>query len=576
MKYFFLLPLLFLPRCVTAQDLFTKVNDANNPVTSFSNTPAPYKGAAWIDLDDDNRPDLFAGQRYLFHNDGNGQFSALPNLNGATTGQIASGSSWGDIDNDGDPDAITANYVSGLHLNNGDQTFSVGNADLNNFADYSGWDCALADVDNNGLLDLTFVHACCTFHPSGPFTCRLYLQNSDGSFSQQTGYEFTDQTAPYTIPVWADYDLDGDPDLFIGSGPASSAGPDFCYKNLLQETGAFTLMRLNTAPFDALQNGQTYNFPDIDNDGDPDICLTNYAGVPTRLWRNDGNGNYTSLITPFTPAGSFLANTWGDIDNDGDLDVLISADNNSSVRCYRNLGNGTFGNLETAGTAGAGVSGVALADYDNDGDLDFFTNGAGAARALFRNDSLAGARHWLLLTLQGTTSNRSAIGAVVRVKATINGQPVWQIREVSAHNSFQSHNDLRQHFGLADAEWVDSIEVRWPSGLTESFGAQASDRFYKVIENQGLNLLTSASEPGRPIELDISPNPIVDQFRITSDVPILSVELFDSTGKNIPLRCEASAAGVVCRLPETLPVGNWWVRAGFGQGQFAVRPLIRI
>lgn len=138
-------PLLILPWCFSAQGLFTKV--AGNPAVSFANTAANYKGAAWIDLDHDNWPDLFVSQRFLFHNTRDGSFEQL--------------------------------------------------------------------------TDLTYVHACCTFHPSGPFTCRLYLQGTDGSFSQTTGYDFTGQNAPYTIPVWSDYDLDGDVDLFIGAGPAA-------------------------------------------------------------------------------------------------------------------------------------------------------------------------------------------------------------------------------------------------------------------------------------------------------------------------------------------------------------------
>lgn len=576
MKKIFLLLLLAMPYCFQAQTLFTQVIDPNNPLTTFANTPAVYKGAAWIDLDGDNLPDLFASQRFLFHNEGNGQFTMLPNVQGATTGQNAAGSSWADINNDGFPDAVTASLVSGLHLNNGDQSFSLLNDSLANFSGYSGWDCALADADNNGLLDLVYVHACCGFHPSGPFSCRLYLQSLDGSFSQQTGYEFTDQTAPYTIPVWSDYDLDGDLDLFIGSGPASAAGPDFCYKNLLKETGSFGLSRLTEPPFDALQNGQTYNFPDFDNDGDLDICLTNYSGVPTRMWRNDGNGAYASLSTPFTPADGFLANTWGDIDNDGDLDVLISLDGSAAVRCFRNLGNGAFGDLEIAGNAGAGVCGIALADYDNDGDLDFFTHGGGAARALFRNDNLTAGRHWAQFTLQGTTSNRFAVGALVRVKAQIGGTQVWQTREVSAHNSFQSQNDLRQHFGLNDATVIDSVQVRWPSGLVENFAGLQADRFYKIIEGEGISQILAAHETTEAPSFELTPNPVSTGFRIVSKEALRSVSLFDSTGKGLSLRFERDSDGVRCQLPESLPAGNWMVRVQFQNGSWAGKALIKL
>ncbi len=343
----------------------------------------------------------------------------------------------------------------------------------------------------------------------------------------------------------------------------------FVTKNLLKETGAFSsLVRLSAAPFDALQNGQTYNFPDIDNDGDLDMCLTNYTGIASHLWRNEGGGNYTSLTTPFTTDGGFLANCWGDIDNDGDLDVLISLDGNTTVRCFRNLGNGTFGALENAGTAGQGVCGIALADYDNDGDLDFFTNGSGTARALFRNDNLATGNHWAQFTLQGTVSNRSAIGAIIRVKASINGVPNWQIREVQAHNSFQSQNDLRQHFGLGNAAGIDSIEVRWPSGLVEQFAGQARDNYYEIVEGQGISLITSSKEPSPQTTFSITPNPAKTQFSISAP-DVKTVEVFDSTGKLVPLRTRITAEGAEVILPAGLTAGAWMVRVGFADGKSA-------
>src|SRR5262249_15618062 len=135
-----------------------------------------------------------------------------------------------------------------------------------------------------------------------------------------------DSLAPYTIPTWSDYDLDGDMDLFIGSGPAQVAPlPDFNYKNLLKETGSFSLERLTSFPFKVPQDGQTYNFIDYDNDGDLDICLTNYSQAPSRFYLNSDTG-YVSLTTPFTTTIGHLSNCWGDIDNDGFLDVLIATD----------------------------------------------------------------------------------------------------------------------------------------------------------------------------------------------------------------------------------------------------------
>jgi hypothetical protein len=573
MKYFLLFPFLLFPFCLLkSQNLFTKITDPTNPAVTFTNTAASYKGAVWIDFDHDNWPDLFVSQRFLFRNTRDGNFIQLPDVNGAAAGQVAAGSSWGDLDNDGQPDCITASVTSGVHHNNGDNTFALMTASLPNFSNYSAWDCALADADNNGRLDLTYVHAAGGFHPTGPFPCRLYLQNTDGTFTKTTGYEFTDGTAPYTIPTWSDYDLDGDMDLFIGSGPAQVAPqPDFNYRNQLKETGSFALERLESFPFKVPQDGQTYNFIDYDNDGDLDICLTNYSQAPTRFYLNNDTG-YVSLTTPFTTTVGHLANSWGDVDNDGYLDVLISTDVDPNARLYRNLGNGTFSIAQIAGTAENKICGIVLADYDNDGDLDFYTNGATTGRALFRNDNLAGNRHWAQFSLEGVESNRSAIGALLRLKTAAGG---WQIREVSAHNSFQGQNDLRQHFGLNDATTIDSLVVRWPSGTVQTFSNLAHNNFYKITENQGIDIIVAAHEPSATPVFKISPNPLSREFTIESEDKIAAVQVFDSTGKIVALQQSLLENGARIRLHGNPPAGAYCVRVRFENGSTAMRQVLK-
>ncbi len=575
MKHFWMLFLL-APLLAGSQTLFTKVTDLNNPVVTFTNNNAPYKGLAWIDLNDDNLPDLFASHSVLFQNNGNGQFAQLPNVNGATAGQGAGGVSWGDIDNDGDMDCITASLGSGLLLNNGDQTFSVASAQLPGFGNYSAWDCALVDADNNGRLDLLFLHAN-NFHATGPFPCRFYLQDSAGIFSNTTGYVFTDQLAPYTIPIWADYDLDGDMDLFIGAGPAGLLGPDFCYKNMLNETGSFSLQRLTDPPFNALQDGQTYNFPDFDNDGDLDICLTNYTGANNRFWRND-NGVYVGINTPFTVLSTHLANVWGDIDNDGDLDVLITSDAAAAVRLYRNKGDGSFDLAKTAGTGSNNICGLAMADYDNDGDLDFYTNGALGGRGLYRNDTLANGRNWAYFTMQGVQSNRSAIGATIRIKAQIGAQSVWQIRQVQAHNSFQSQNDLRQHFGLNNAAVIDSVEVRWPSGLTEQFAGLAVNNFYKIIEGQGINVLTQTKTAAQENSIRILPNPVSQSFRVEItglQTAIKNIQVFDTSGRLVEVETSLGQELGQVRFGKNTAPGVYFVQVQLADGHRFIQQVIR-
>ncbi len=571
--------LLLFPWCLSAQNPFIRITDPNNPVITFTNTAAPYKGLAWIDLDGDNRTDLFVSQRFLFHNDGDGQFSQLPNVEGAGGGQGAAGSSWGDIDNDGDVDGITTSITAGFHLNNGNNTFTLLNATIPNFADYSAWDGALADADNNGRLDAVFVHACCTFHPTGPFPGKLYLQELGGNFTPVTGYAFTDSTAAYTIPTWYDYDLDGDMDLFIGSGPANGTPkPDFNYRNLLHESGAFSLERLSSFPFLEPQDGQTYNFIDYDNDGDLDICLTNYSAAANRLYRND-SGIYTSVTTPFTKTGPYLANCWGDVNNDGYLDVLITTDGSPAISLYYNQKNGNFGEVTTAGTAGAKVCGIALADYDNDGDLDFYTNGPNEARGLFKNSltTLTTNDRWAQFTLQGTSSNRSAIGAEIRVKAQLNGQTIWQIRQVVAHNSFQSQSDLRQHFGLANAPLLDSVVVRWPSGLVENFSGLATNNFYKIVEGLGISttLYTPEINPTDDRTIKIVPNPLTDDFQILSAEKITAVEVFDRHGRLFacPMTWQSDRAQLY--FPKNTPAGMYAVRIHFADGSWKTGQVVK-
>ena len=512
---------LMLPVAAHLQPKFTRIDDTSNPAVTFTNTFGAYKGVGWIDLDGDNFTDLSISPHFLFKNLGNGQFEQIQNIEGvSTTGQV-SGLSWGDIDNDGYPDMISSGNVSGVHMNNGDQSFDPAAVNLPNFNNYSSWDCAVADADNNGLLDLLFVHAQ-NFHQFGPFPCRLYLQVAPDSFEQITGYEFTDNLAPYTIPRWADFDLDGDVDLFIGSGPAGTQGPDFAYRNLTVENGGtFELERMTDAPFDQLQDGQTYNFPDVDNDGDLDICLTNYSGAKNRYWIQTSPGVYALTQAPFSLIGGHLSNVWGDVDNDGDLDMLLSVDGNNLVRLYLNNGDGSYAAPLQAGFAGAGVCSIALADYDNDGDLDFYTNGSGNARSLFRNDELSEGNRWVHISLEGTTSNRSAIGATVRLKATINGEETWQIRQVEANNTFCGHSDQRQHFGLGDATQVDSLIIQWPSGLEETYTVLFANNFYRAAEGLGIlsNSSTDIVSEGNN-NLKVFPNPASNWLYIEDQIGI--------------------------------------------------------
>jgi len=312
-----------------------------------------------------------------------------------------------------------------------------------------------------------------------------------------------------------------------------------------------------------------------------DGMLTNYAGVKSRFWKNN-NGAFTLTNMPFTlTANAYLSNTWGDVDNDGDLDVLLSVDGTRQVRLYRNNGSGGFLPIEIAGSADSTPCSIGLADFDNDGDLDFATNGPLGGRALFRNDNLANGRNWAVFKLVGVNSNRSAIGARIRVKATINGLPVWQIREVLAHNSFQTQNDLRQHVGLNDAGSIDSLEIRWPSGLVQQFGTQEVNRFYNITEGEPpVDISVGTVDPSieKP-SFEIFPNPTPNLFRLdgrSAPIPIQQVQVVDHLGEKVAATISfIDMNQYQIALNPDLPGGAYWVQAVFENGQTVTRMVVK-
>jgi hypothetical protein len=124
---------------------------------------------------------------------------------------------------------------------------------------------------------------------------------------------------------------------------------------------------------------------------------------------------------------------------------------------------------------------IAFADFDNDGDIDAAVNNMDQAPSLYRNEGGNQSGHWLILELQGTQSNRSAIGSRVTVE-TESGR---QIREVRGGASYQANNDLRVHFGLGVNETMDSLSVKWPNGKVEAFQKVKANRHYRLKEGSG-------------------------------------------------------------------------------------------
>ncbi len=477
-----------------AQTTFTRITDTSNPVVGDT-TFNTYTGTAFIDIDQDGLLDLIVvdpGRTKLYRNTGAGNFVRVTGTAINQENLASLGTTWADYDNDGDLDCFLAGTSNGaLFRNNGSFSFTrIPNSQMGT-TDMRGWSPAWGDFDSDGDVDLVISF------PNGfvggtQRANRMLLNGGPPNYNFtpiDTGVIVTG-LKPYTSCNWSDYDLDGDLDLFIGSGPAvATPGVDDLYRNMLIETGLPGFQRITEAPIATdLGDGQVWNWVDIDNDGDLDAHRTNWGGValayrPDDLYINSG-GTYVEQTTGeiVEDVGVSLSAVWQDFDNDSDLDCYVA--NIGVCAYYRNNGDGTF----AAEVSGDHVStlqqatGATSGDYDNDGDIDMFVVASGAnKRVLLRND-YSGPNGWLRVKLVGQVSNRAAIGTKVRVLATINSEPLWQIREISAQNTFLGHSALEAYFGLGDAAVIDSLRVEWPSGIIFDTTGVAVDQMLQLTE----------------------------------------------------------------------------------------------
>lgn len=474
---------------------FTREINPANPVVS-DHSSGSYTGCAWVDYDDDGWPDLFVvnpGSNYLYHNNSGLSFTKVTGQLIVSDPAVAGrGTSWADFDNDGDLDCFVSGVPSVLYRNDGAGQFSKVTSGEIVTEDNRGWSSAWGDYDQDGNVDLVISFPT-GFMPNPGSSNQMF--RSDGppayTFTHLDTGVMVSEFKPFTTGTWSDYDLDGDLDCFMASGPATATPrPDFHYRNLRQETGAPGFEKILDSPWATdPADGQVMNWIDIDNDGDLDLYRTNWGAAnplsrPNQLYIHQGDSlvRVTSGAI-VTDAFISLSSVWGDFDNDADLDCFVTNDQTQLNNLYENNGTGAFTKVLTGDAVQTPGShyGAAAGDFDLDGDLDLFVAGAGSERQLLRN-TYAGGNHWLRVRCEGTVSNRSALGAKVRVLAHVAGLPIWQLREVSAQNSFMSHNELVVHFGLGDALEAESLQVDWPSGGRTVLLSLPADSTYRVQE----------------------------------------------------------------------------------------------
>jgi len=477
---------------------------------------------------------------HLFHNNRDGTFADVTREAGITHSGWGQACCVGDFDNDGFEDLFVSCWGRNvLYHNNGNGTFTDVSAKsgVAGSTDRWGAGCCFLDYDRDGRLDL-FVANYVSFDrqsaplPGDSIYCRynqipvpcgpqgftggtnlLYRNRGDGTFedvSEKSGITNPrGSSAPFVRQNWrptgsygmgaaaADFDNDGWPDIYV----ACDTAPSLFYRNQHDGTFRETAVAAGCA-FDengVALSGMGAGVGDYDGDGWLDIVRTNFTDQVTTLYRNNGDGTFhdasmqagLGINTRYVGFGVGFV----DIDNDGLKDIFIANGHvypqiegrklHLSYRqprlLYQNRGNGRFEDISASGgpaitTPNVG-RGCAFGDLDNDGRIDIVVNNLDGPPSVLRNES-GDANNWLLVKCVGSRSNRSAIGARVRVTA---GDRGW-IDEVLSGSGYYSQNDLRLHFGLGKATKADLIEVRWPSGVKQSLKDVKANQILRIEE----------------------------------------------------------------------------------------------
>ena len=484
-------------------------------------------------LDGDGKPAAAAPTNHLFHNNHDGTFSDVTDKAGLRSSGWGQGACAGDYDNDGWEDLYVTYYGRNrLYHNLGNGTFKevareAGVSGPSGSGDKANWGagCALVDYDRDGLLDIVvanYVDFDLRTAPApgqglhcqwkgAPVMCgprglksaanTLYHNLGKGRFADVTRSAGIDKTTGhYCFSVSTlDFDNDGWPDIFV----ACDSTPSILYHN--NKDGTFTDVAVTAgAAFNddgREQAGMGSSVADYDGDGNLDIFKTNFSDDTSTLYRNRGDASFSDA----TFAAGLGLHTqylgWGtmflDVDNDGWPDLLLvnghvypevdqyklGAEYLEPRILYHNQGNGKFTDISSASGPGitrrASGRGLAVGDLWNDGRISAVISNMGAAPSLLVNQR-RNPNHWIAFKTMGTRSNRDGIGARITVKAA--GRVF--VDEVRSGSSYNSSSDMRVHFGLGAVSKVDEVEVRWPSGLTERFTAEA-DRIQVLREGGG-------------------------------------------------------------------------------------------
>ncbi len=496
-------------------------------------------GVALLDYDNDGRLDIFfvngapiadptppgtvpqksspKDWNRLFHQKRDGTFEDVTEKAGLEGIGYGMGVAAADFDNDGFEDLyVTAFGGNRLYHNNGNGTFT--DVTKQSGTGGSGWSTSAAgvDFDNDGVLDLvvlryvdwSFNDVWCGEHREGyraychpdlfPAVAPLVFHNDGkGHFTEIAAKAGLSKPGKGLGLAIADFDRDGKIDIAV----ANDSMLEFLYRN--KGDGTFEEVGL-PAEISVDGDGRTYagmgiDFQDYDNDGLPDLVITNLANQKYALYRNNGDSSFTYDTYMSGLAGMTLLHSgWGirflDYDNDGLKDLLITQGHdldtvelNSPQIHYREpmllARNTGHGFVDVSARSGSVFEqqwvgrGMAIGDIDNDGRLDAVVTTNGGTAHILHNETQT-ANHWLTITLVGTRSNRDGIGAEIKLTSPRGTQYVT----VSTAGSYLSSNDKRAHFGLGADGTASEVEVHWPSGAVQKLNHVKADQDLLIKE----------------------------------------------------------------------------------------------
>ncbi len=450
-------------------------------------------GVSFMDFDGDGWDDLTfgtsKGELIEVYKNNQGQFEKI-SLNGVTNTCESKQILWVDFDNDGDKDLFytCAEINVVLYRNDGDLNFTditteIGLTTPDALTMGANW----ADFDRDGWLDLYITYY-------GTTRNQLYRSKEGTAFENVSIETNVDPNAkPAFCAVVFDYDGDGWEDIYLANDRSTR-------NDLMKNQSGTTFEDVSAASQSNLaMDAMGATILDMNGDGFFEIYVSNSPEGNALLF-NNGNGTFTDIAqqsgTIFNSVG------WGvntlDIDNDACSDLYVSGSNigteTLSSALYRSIDPTSFEQTQYPGMAGDTLSSFsnAVGDFNNDGKTDIaVSNSNGTYSQLWQNKCINN-NHWLKLRLEGTLSNRDAIGASAVVYTE--GVPTYQYK--TAGISFMAQNTDYLHFGLAESTAVDSLLVFWPSGITDKLINPGIDRVIDLTEGneaKPLPLATSHS-----------------------------------------------------------------------------------